>query len=672
MADREEPAGSGWDEAARSREKTTFPRPMTVYQRPHSIQVSAVTIQNWEKRLPLTPSQEKSDYDQWDGGNSTLGEKEPEISSTKGATAPTSFFGIYDKVTDIENTMRNEEDQVITYPTGWKWFLILLSGVLPYIVVVLDDTIIATIIPVLVSEFRQSADIGWYATAYFLPMTVLMPVFGKCYALWKIKWLFVLSLVILLVGSITCATTLSSLMFIVGRAIAGAGAAGIINGAMRIIGVSSPRKERTFLEAAGAIVMGGCTVAGPILGGVIADSVGWRWAFWLNVPIALGALIVILVVFPDQAPTTSLFRLSLVEKVKRLDPIGSLTLIGALCSLVTLLESQATRLGPLGTEDWHLSIATGVLFTTFFIHEFFVRADLALIPSSVLRHRSVWSCSIVLFFLFAGFINFVFFLSIFFQSIRGETPLQSAVSLIPYVVAASVGATLVGIGISFVHYYNPFFILGGISFAIGSAFIYTFDDKTKFLKMSIFEAVLGIGAGFLTLANIAPCHIQLEEKDHSVANGFLFLSSLLGATLSLPISSMIFNQNLFRDTLALDIPVQVKLEFLSDPTKLHSVVPAESLSAALGVLVDAIRKTFLLGLVCACVCALATGLVPFRRLIVDNKPEPRDVKIAKNMNRLSAGYIVGSLPPPRGTSKGPYGSVEDNDRERLFRAVSGD
>ncbi|KAL5313215.1 hypothetical protein ACEPPN_018948 [Leptodophora sp. 'Broadleaf-Isolate-01'] len=616
MAGREEPAGSGWDEAARSREKTTFPRPMTVYQRPHSIQVSAVTIQNWEKRLPLTPSQEKSDYDQWDGGNSTLGEKEPEISSTKGTTAPTLFFGIYDKVTDIENTMRNEDNQVITYPTGWKWFLILLSGVLPYIVVVLDDTII--------------------------------------------------------VGSITCATTLSSLMFIVGRAIAGAGAAGIINGAMRIIGVSSPRKERTFLEAAGAIVMGGCTVAGPILGGVIADSVGWRWAFWLNVPIALGALIVILVVFPDQVPSTSLFRLSLVEKVKRLDPIGSLTLIGALCSLVTLLESQATRLGPLGTEDWHLSIATGVLFTTFFIHEFFVRADLALIPSSVLRHRSVWSCSIVLFFLFAGFINFVFFLSIFFQSIRGETPLQSAVSLIPYVVAASVGATLVGIGISFVLYYNPFFILGGISFAIGSAFIYTFDDKTKLLKMSIFEAVLGIGAGFLTLANIAPCHIQLEEKDHSVANGFLFLSSLLGATLSLPISSMIFNQNLIRDTLALDIPVQVKLEFLSDPTKVHSVVPAESLSAALGVLVDAIRKTFLLGLVCACVCALGTGLVPFRRLIVDNKPEPRDVKIAKNMNRLSAGYIVGSLPPPRGTSKGPYGSVEDNDRERLFRAVSGD
>ncbi|KAH7417745.1 major facilitator superfamily domain-containing protein [Cadophora sp. MPI-SDFR-AT-0126] len=625
--------------AAPSREKPIFPRPMTVYQRQQPAQASTVTLQSWATRAAMSPPANIPKNSQWNGVFSNRLGHEQEVSSKRPSNPFTSLFRMYSKAPENKEISRDMEEQSIQYPTGWRWFLILLSGALPYIVVVLDDTIIATIIPVLVSEFHQPADIGWYATAYFLPMTVLMPVFGKCYTLAPFYLCYIdLPITYTKAGSVMCATTLSSLMFIAGRATAGTGAAGIINGSIRIIGISSPRKERTFLEAAGALVMGSCTVAGPILGGVIAETIGWRWAFWINVPIALGALVVILGVFPGQSASTALSSLPLVEKLKRLDPIGSLTLIGGLSCLVTLLESQATRLGALSTQDRNLSIATGALFAIFVVHEIFVRNDLALIPSSVLRYRAVWSCSIMLFFLFAGFINFVFFLSIFFQSVRGESPLKSAMSLLPYVIAASVAAMLVGIGVSFIHYYNPFFILGGASFAVGSALIYTFDDQTMLLKMYICEAVLGVGAGFLTLGNIAPCHIQLEEKDHSVANGFLFLSSLLGATLSLPISSTVFNHNLLRETLALDIPLQVKFEVISDPTKIRSTVPAESLPAVVAVLVRSIRKTFLLGMVCAIACALATGLVPFKRLIVeDKKPEPRNIITLKSIRRKLVG-----------------------------------
>lgn len=97
------------------------------------------------------------------------------------------------------------------------------------------------------------------------------------------------------------------------------------------------------------------------------------------------------------------------------------------------------------------------------------------------------------------------------------------------------------------------------------------------------------------------------------------------------------------------------------------MVPAESLPAVLAVLVDSIRKTFLLGMVCACVCAFATGFVPFKRLIVDNKnPEPRDIKILKSMNRLSAGYVVTSLQTHQRMPKEPYANMVDSDRERLI------
>lgn len=274
---------------------------------------------------------------------------------------------------------------------------------------------------------------------------------------------------------------------------------------------------------------GGCTVAGPILGGVLSDTLGWRWAFLLNVPIALGALAVILWIFPDEAPATTQFGLPFVQKLVRLDPVGALSLIGSLVCLVLLLESQATSLGEVSAQDVRLAIASGLLFTVFLAHEAFVRTDIALIPRTLLRHRAVWSCALTLFFLFAGFINFVFFLPLLFQSVLGQTAQQSAISLLPYVIASSIGAMLVGIGVSFFPYYNPFFLVGGATFVVGAALVHTLDDHITLLQRAGYEVVLGAGAGLLILANVAPCHIQLEERDHAVANGFLFLSSLLGA-----------------------------------------------------------------------------------------------------------------------------------------------
>jgi MFS transporter, DHA2 family, glioxin efflux transporter len=272
-------------------------------------------------------------------------------------------------------------------------------------------------------------------------------------------------------------------------------------------------------------------VAGPLLGGIIADHFGWRWAFWLNVPIALSALVIVLSVFPAQPDTSALFRLSWAEKLRRLDPLGSLALIGALGCLIALLESLATNLkfGELNTLDQNLALVAGLLLVIFFIHETFVRADLALVPRRLLRHRAVWSCCIILFFLFASFINFVFFLSLFFQSVKGVTAEQSAVDLLPYVAAVSAGAVIVGVLVSFVQYYNAFFIVGGVCFALGSGLIFTLDDTTTTLQTALYESVLGFGAGFVMLGNVAPCHTELDEKDHSEANGFLFLSSLLGA-----------------------------------------------------------------------------------------------------------------------------------------------
>lgn len=111
----------------------------------------------------------------------------------------------------------------------------------------------------------------------------------------------------------------------------------------------------------------------------------------------------------------------------------------------------------------------------------------------------------------------------------GETAEQSALNLLPYVVSVSLAAAITGVTVSFLRYYNPLFKLGSILFAIGAGLTITFNETTTLGVRIAYETIMGVGVGFLMLANVSPCQTFLDEKDHAVANGLTFFSSLLGA-----------------------------------------------------------------------------------------------------------------------------------------------
>jgi len=125
-------------------------------------------------------------------------------------------------------------------------------------------------------------DVGWYGSSYLLTTTALQPSFGRIYTYFNVKYTYIFALVLFEVGSILCAAAKNSVMLILGRAVAGAGASALFSGGMTIVGFTVPLIRRPMFIAALSSMFGVSSVVGPLLGGALTDKVSWRWCFWVR------------------------------------------------------------------------------------------------------------------------------------------------------------------------------------------------------------------------------------------------------------------------------------------------------------------------------------------------------------------------------------------------------
>lgn len=163
------------------------------------------------------------------------------------------------------------------YPTAVPLAFIMLALALSIFLVSLDMTIVATAIPRITDQFHSLDQVGWYGSAFFLTLASFQSTWGKAYKYFPLKPSYLLSIFIFELGSLICAVSNSSTTLIIGRAIAGAGGAGIASGAYTIIAFSAPPKQRPAFTGILGAVYGIASVVGPLLGGVFTDKLSWRW-----------------------------------------------------------------------------------------------------------------------------------------------------------------------------------------------------------------------------------------------------------------------------------------------------------------------------------------------------------------------------------------------------------
>jgi hypothetical protein len=163
------------------------------------------------------------------------------------------------------------------YPTAFRLTMIVVALALSMFLVALDMTIVATAIPRITDQFHSLDQVGWYGSAFFLTLASFQSTWGKAYKYFPLKFSFLISILVFEIGSLVCGVARDSTTLIVGRAIAGAGGAGIASGSYTIIAFSASPKQRPAFTGILGASYGIASVIGPLLGGVFTDKLSWRW-----------------------------------------------------------------------------------------------------------------------------------------------------------------------------------------------------------------------------------------------------------------------------------------------------------------------------------------------------------------------------------------------------------
>jgi EmrB/QacA subfamily drug resistance transporter len=397
-----------------------------------------------------------------------------------------------------------------------------LSGLmLGMFVAILSSTIVSSALPKIIGDLDggQSA-YTWVVTAALLSMTAATPLWGKLADLYSKKALVQIALIIFVVASMAAGLSQNPGMLIVCRVIQGIGTGGLSALAQIVMAAMiSPRERGRYSGYLGA-TFAVATVGGPLLGGVITDTswLGWRWCFYVGVPFAIIALIVL----------QKTLHLPVVKREVKVD-WGGATLIA---SAVSLLLIWVTFAGDkYEWVSWQSGLMVGgsvVLGALFVLVE--AKAAEPIIPLRLFRNRTITLASLASLFVGVAMFTGTVFFSQYFQLARGKTPTMSGVLTIPLIGGLFVASTVSGQFITRTGRWKGWLVSGGVLVTAGLALLGTIRYDTDYWEIAIFMAMLGLGIG-MTMQNLVLCtQNQVEPTDlGSASSTVTFFRSLGGA-----------------------------------------------------------------------------------------------------------------------------------------------
>jgi len=421
------------------------------------------------------------------------------------------------------STIGTEASPVRDLPPIRNVILILAGLMTGMLLGAIDNTIVATAGPTIISELGGISLYAWVFSAYILTQTVSMPIFGKLSDLYGRKRFFLLGLAIFITGSILSGQAQNITELIIFRAIQGIGSGAFFPVALAVIGVVFPPRLRGRVQGVFATVFGIAAVVGPSAGTFIVQAVGWRWIFYVNLPLGVASVFLILAGLTESKNLGA-------RPV--MDWLGTILLAGWVGLLSFGLLSGGSTYPWYSLEEMAIFVAAAAAFAAFIFVE--KRSKDPVLPLDLFKIRTVSAASAVSFLRGVAFFGAVTFIPLFVQAglgrVIGDGSLVLNALLVPMIIGAILGGQLT----TRFGYRNITF--GGLAIMSIGMYLLTFLTATVALsQLMIAGAVLGFGVGITFPTVLIAIQFSVDKKRIGVASSLAQFMGNLGGTIGLAI-----------------------------------------------------------------------------------------------------------------------------------------
>ncbi|GHH23832.1 MDR family MFS transporter [Streptomyces rubradiris] len=425
--------------------------------------------------------------------------------------------------------MADTADRVIAGKRPRSVRVVLLALMIAMMLAMLDNMIVGTAMPTIVGDLGGLEHLSWVVTSYTLATAASTPVWGKVGDMYGRKGAFLGSIVIFLIGSALSGMAQDMGQLIGYRAVQGLGAGGLMVGVMAIIGDLVPPRERGKYQGMMAGVMALAMIGGPLVGGTITDNWGWRWAFYINLP--LGAIALVLVTVVLQLPKK--------RSKAGIDYLGVVLLTVGITAIVLVTTWGGTEYAWTSARIMELT-GIGVAALIGFVF-WQTKAAEPVVPLHIFKSRNFTLMAVIGFI--TGFVMFgaTLFLPLYQQAVQGASATNSGLLLLPMLGAMLLTSMVAGRITTNSGRYKVFPIVGGALMIVGLYLMSTMDTGTTRFVSGVYMAVVGAGMGCLMQITMLVAQNSVQMKDMGVASSSATLFRTLGSSFGVAIMGALFN-----------------------------------------------------------------------------------------------------------------------------------
>jgi EmrB/QacA subfamily drug resistance transporter len=413
-------------------------------------------------------------------------------------------------------------------PYGRRETIFTMVGVLCVVfLAMLDQTIVGTAMPHIVADLQGFELITWVSTAYLLTSTVPIPIIGKLSDLFGRKPIMLIGIVVFLTGSALSGSAQSMNQLIAFRAFQGLGAAALEPMAITIIGDLFPPRERGKWQGVSGSIYALAAILGPLAGGWITDNASWRWVFYVNIPIGILAMLVLVFLMPTLRHKTG--RVSI-------DYIGAALLILGTVPLLlgfTLAGNQYAWLSPQVIGLFSCAVLVLVMFVFYSTRLERQGGEPVFEPGLIKNSVRIYGISLLVTVIFSlSLYGTTFAIPLFAQGVLGTSATNSGLILMPFMLTAIGGSVLSGLALTLTGKYKWIAIAGVVIDIVGTIMLVRLDASSSYTQLLLAMLVLGIGVGSGLAVYTTVVQNVYPKKIGEVSSTLIFFRQL-GGTIGL-------------------------------------------------------------------------------------------------------------------------------------------